>query len=111
MQEALAQQERATAAAEAEKHAAEHDAQRERGRASELHVRCLSAEERCSSLFEEDMQLKAQLAQHAARLQALEQEGVTQSDRTHVLSALLDLLSGCGLGHCVCRAEPLSASV
>ena len=94
VQEALARQERATAAAQGECKAAQHEALREHTRASELHVRCLTAEERCTALLEENIQIQAQLTQRTEELTALEAEGTTQTDKLRAVASLLDLLSG-----------------
>lgn len=97
VQEDLAQSQAAARAADGERLAAEADARRERGRAAELQVRCLAAEERCTALFEEVEQARAAHAESAARVAALEDEGLAPGDRGRVAAALGELLRGCVL--------------
>ena len=97
MQEALARQEQATKHAEGRCLAAEQEARQQSARAGELHVRCLSAEERSAALYGEALDLQGALAQAQAEVARLRDEGVTLQDRGAVHGALADVLRGCEL--------------
>ena len=95
MQEEMVHSQAATQAADGNRLVAEAEARRESSRASELQVRCFSAEERCTALFEDVEQARAELAASAARAAALEDEGMSPGDRGRVAAALGELLRGC----------------
>lgn len=95
VQEEVVQAQRQLQAASGERAAAEQDARREAARAGELHARCLAAEERSAALFAEAAQLRAEVAEKAATLAALQDEGLALGDRARVMHAIGELLQGC----------------